>query len=62
MTRAAGMGRALEKVHLAQDAGSASWLSSLLAVWPPEPSLAFQALSLPICDMGPVRPSLTGVM
>lgn len=35
---------------------SASWLSSLLAVWPPEHYLASLVLSLPICEMGPVMP------
>lgn len=38
---------------------SASWLSSLLAVQPPEHYLASLGLSFPICEMGPVMPLFT---
>ena len=37
----------------------ASWLSSLLAVQPPEHYLASPGLSFPICEMGPVKPFFT---
>lgn len=38
---------------------SASWLSSLLTVQPPEHYLASLGLSVPICEMGPVMPFFT---